>query len=74
MDSNAKENAGDFTSGLGAPARRALVNAGFKSLEQLTQVTEAEIAILHGIGPNALNKLRTTLNERGWSFKASGTE
>ena len=39
---------------LAQPARRALANAGFTRLEQLSAVSEAELAHLHGIGPNAL--------------------
>jgi predicted Fe-Mo cluster-binding NifX family protein len=54
---------------IGAPALRALQSAGIDSLEGLTQVTEAELSRLHGIGPNALGKLRQALAERGLSFR-----
>jgi hypothetical protein len=53
---------------LAAPARRALDGAGYFRLEQLTKVTEAELASLHGIGPNALEQLRAALAEKGLSF------
>jgi DNA-directed RNA polymerase alpha subunit len=53
---------------LAAPAQRALQNAGIHSLEGLTQVTEAELLQLHGMGPNALGKLRQALAEKGLSF------
>jgi hypothetical protein len=53
---------------LAAPAKRALAAAGYTRLEQFTQVTEAEIKRLHGMGPNALGKLRAALAERGLSF------
>ena len=53
---------------IGAPATRALVNAGYLRLEQLTEVTEADLAKLHGMGPKALGILRTALAERGLSF------
>ncbi len=53
---------------LGAPADRALAAAGIQSLEQLTRFSEAEIKQLHGIGPNALAKLRQALAARGLSF------
>ena len=43
---------------LAAPAQRALKGAGYTTLEQLTKVKQSEIARLHGIGPNALTKLR----------------
>jgi hypothetical protein len=54
---------------LGAPAERALANAGIKNLKQLTKFTEAEIKQLHGVGPNAVGKLRQALEEKGLSFK-----
>jgi hypothetical protein len=53
---------------LAAPARRALVGAGYLRLEQLTKVSEAEIKQLHGIGPNAITKLRRALGVKGLSF------
>jgi len=53
---------------LAAPARRALDAAGIYRLEQLTKVREAEIAQLHGIGPNALKQLRRALAANGLSF------
>jgi uncharacterized protein YdhG (YjbR/CyaY superfamily) len=55
---------------IGAPAMRALEAAGYSRLEQLTKVTEAELAQLHGMGPKALGILRETLKEKGLSFKA----
>ena len=54
---------------LGAPAERALANAGIKNLKQLTKFREAEIKQLHGVGPNAVGKLRQALAEEGLSFK-----
>ncbi|MFN8447158.1 MAG: DNA-binding protein [Anaerolineae bacterium] len=54
---------------LSAPARRALAGAGYTRLEQLSAVSEAEIARLHGVGPNALDQLRRALAERGLSFR-----
>ena len=54
---------------IGAPARRALQNAGVTKLDQLTLITEAELLQLHGMGPNALGKLRAALAERGLSFR-----
>lgn len=53
---------------LAAPARRALVGAGYVQLEQLTKVSEAEVKQLHGIGPNALKQLRRALGAKGLSF------
>jgi hypothetical protein len=53
---------------LAAPAQRALASVGIERLEQLTKFTEAEIKQLHGMGPNALGKLRQALTEKGLSF------
>jgi hypothetical protein len=53
---------------LSAPARRALVGAGYLRLEQLTRVSEAEIKRLHGVGPNGLKQLRLALDAKGLSF------
>jgi hypothetical protein len=60
----------DLPAGLPNPAKRALLGAGYTRLEQLTQVSEAEIKKLHGIGPNALEKLRQALAEKEMSFAA----
>jgi hypothetical protein len=62
------EHKSDFPAGLSNPAQRALASAGYSRLEQLSAVSEAEIAKLHGIGPNALAKLRDALAARGLSF------
>jgi hypothetical protein len=62
------ETNGDFPAGLSNPARRALAGAGYIHLEQLSRVREAEIARLHGIGPNTLAKLREALAARGLAF------
>jgi len=52
---------------LSAPARRALVGAGYVRLDQLTRLSEAELKQLHGIGPKALDQLRRALETRGLS-------
>lgn len=54
---------------IGAPAARALEAAGYTTLKQLTEVTEAELAQLHGMGPKALGILREMLKAQGLSFK-----
>lgn len=54
--------------GLAAPARRALVNAGFTHLEHLNGESEARIAGLHGMGPKALGVLAVALRSNGWGF------
>lgn len=55
-----------------APAQRALIEAGYSRLKQLTKVTEAELGKLHGMGPKALRILREALEARGWSFAQAG--
>ena len=52
------------------PARNALLAAGYKYLEDLTKVTEAEIAKLHGMGPKAIGILKAAMAERGLAFKS----
>ncbi|WP_282139436.1 DNA-binding protein [Cytobacillus oceanisediminis] len=51
------------------PAVRALEGAGYFSLEQLAAATEAELLELHGMGPNAMEKLRKAMADNGLSFK-----
>ncbi len=58
----------DFPTGLSAPARRALDGAGYIHLEQLTRVSETELKKLHGMGPKAINLLRSALEVKGLSF------
>jgi hypothetical protein len=54
---------------LSAPARRALSAAGYRSLDQLAQVSESELRKLHGMGPTAIAALREALHQRGRSFR-----
>ena len=53
---------------LANPARRALLQAGYWRLEQLTEISEAEVKHLHGVGPKALEQLRRALSTNGLSF------
>jgi hypothetical protein len=50
---------------IGAPATRALTEAGYTDLDQLAGVPEAELSRLHGMGPEALRLIREALHERG---------
>jgi predicted flap endonuclease-1-like 5' DNA nuclease len=50
---------------IGAPATRALNNAGYTSLRQLAGVPRAELAKLHGMGPKALRIIEDNLAEQG---------
>jgi DNA-directed RNA polymerase alpha subunit len=53
---------------LAKPAQRALVSAGINSLEDLSKLSEKEFMKLHGIGKNALQKLKAEMGENGLSF------
>ena len=58
----------DVLNKLGAPAKRALANAGIGPLSDFSKFTENEIASLHGIGPNALAKIKAVMAANGISF------
>ena len=58
----------DWPAGVAAPARRALAAAGYSRLEQLAELTEAELRQLHGMGPKAIEQLRLALAARGLTF------
>jgi predicted flap endonuclease-1-like 5' DNA nuclease len=55
---------------IGAPATRALNNAGVLSLEDLTHWTEDELLALHRVGPKAVRILREQLDDLGLVFKS----
>lgn len=57
---------------IGAPATQALALAGYSRLEQLPQVSAAELLKLHGVGPKAIGILRLALREQGLSFADEG--
>jgi hypothetical protein len=61
-------NGADLPEGLAAPARRALAQAGFIRIEQFTDLTEAEVSQLHGLGPKAIDLIRLALAARGLTF------
>jgi pimeloyl-ACP methyl ester carboxylesterase len=58
----------NLPTGLSKPAQRALDAAGYTSLERLAEVSEADLARLHGIGPKAIEQLRQALAAAGLSF------
>jgi uncharacterized protein YdhG (YjbR/CyaY superfamily) len=69
-DSKKKDKTNDDSfATLAAPAKRALVNHGIKSVKQLAKFSEVEISKLHGMGPSSLPKLRSALKAAGLSFK-----
>jgi hypothetical protein len=55
---------------LAAPAQRALAGAGISQLKQLTNLTEAELLQLHGMGKDAVERLREALKANGLAFRA----
>ena len=57
-----------------APAQRALESVGITTLKQLTDVTEAELAQLHGVGSKALGILREALKEQGLAFRSGESD
>ena len=58
----------DFPKGIGAPATRALANAGYADLSQLAGVPVADLKQLHGMGPKALRILQEALEARDQSL------
>jgi hypothetical protein len=54
---------------LGAPATRALTERGVVRLEQVAELSAAEVQALHGVGPYALRLLRSALDAAGLAFR-----
>jgi hypothetical protein len=61
--------ADDFRSKLAAPVQRALKNAGISKLSDLKRFTEKELTSLHGIGPNAIKKIKLSMKLANIQFK-----
>ena len=57
-----------FPRGIGAPATRALKQAGYNDLTQLADVQVAELRQLHGVGPKALRLIQEALEQRGMTL------
>lgn len=55
--------------GLAKPAHRALARAKITSLKHLAAKREADVAALHGMGPNGVTALRRALKAAGLTFK-----
>lgn len=58
----------DLPKGIGAPARRALAQAGYIRLEQLNGVPRVTLSKLHGMGPKALRMLETALKAQAMAL------
>jgi hypothetical protein len=57
-----------FPAGLSQPALRALLDAGYTSLEAVAAVPPKDLLKLHGLGPKAIRLLRPALAARGLVF------
>lgn len=64
-------NAEAFPSGLSGPALRALAHASIRSMTQLAQRSESEVASLHGMGPKGVRLLKEALAQQGRRFRSS---
>ncbi|EEP74283.1 hypothetical protein MCAG_04610 [Micromonospora sp. ATCC 39149] len=53
---------------IGAPATRALNNAGYSTLRDLVGVPRADLAKLHGMGPKALGIIQSALEQHDLSL------
>nr|WP_208868693.1 helix-hairpin-helix domain-containing protein [Microbispora triticiradicis] len=53
---------------IGAPATRALGNAGYTALRDLVGVPRAELVKLHGMGPKALDIIQSALEQHDLSL------
>jgi hypothetical protein len=58
----------DFPENLAKPAKRALEGAGYFHLEQVAQLSEKELLMLHGMGAKAISQLRQAFMENGLTF------
>jgi hypothetical protein len=58
----------DLPAGLSRPAQRALAAAGYERLEQFSELTEAEVLRLHGLGPKAMDQIRRAPATSGLPF------
>lgn len=63
-----KEIKRTFPQNLTKPAQRALLSQGISILNDLSRFTKAEIKALHGIGPDALEKITNEMFEEQISF------
>jgi len=69
-----QEPESDLPAGLAKPAQRALAGAGYVRLEQLAELSQAEVMRLHGMGPKAFDQLRRALAAKGLAFADSPAE
>lgn len=65
----ARKPTSGFLALLPAPARRALINAGISSENELVKLSQVDVLNLHGIGPASLPILLEALKAKGLSFR-----
>lgn len=53
---------------LPAPMQRALIVAGYTSLESLNGASQRALAVLHGVGPKGLRILEQLLAASQWKL------
>jgi pimeloyl-ACP methyl ester carboxylesterase len=58
----------NLPAGLSKPAQRALAAAGYTTLDQIADISEADLGRLHGVGPKAIEQLRYALAAVGLSY------
>ncbi len=63
-----KEIKRTFPQNLAKPAQRALLSQGISILNDLSRFTKSEIKALHGIGPDAMEKITHEMFEEQISF------
>ncbi|WP_460539885.1 hypothetical protein [Glycomyces halotolerans] len=55
---------GDLPKAIGRPATRALANAGITTLDQVAELSDADLKAMHGVGPKAVRILREAIESR----------
>ena len=55
---------GDLPRSIGRPATNALAVVGIRRLDQVAEMTDAELLALHGVGPKAVRLLREEMATR----------
>lgn len=58
-----------FLTEISAPARRALEKEGLITLQMLAACSESELLQLHGVGPDAIKKIRLAMKDAGVKLK-----
>lgn len=65
-----KPKAPTFPENLSRPAQRALAEAGYTDLKQLSNVSDSELLQLHGFGPKGLLLVKEALAQAGLATAA----